>query len=141
MKLLRMIVIAALVMMLGSSALAGTPGEHEMENLAIAIQSRMETGKYMSSDMEVMYLFQGFTTAQICEAITTAVGRLDEDTFASDECIQTYLDYVADNSDPYVHGALIRDLGDESVPLYALCAVAAAALAGAAAANRKRARA
>lgn len=137
MKLLKVFVVMLVVMMLGTTALAGAPGPEEVKNLAISIESNMNTGKYMDSDWEELYFFEGYTTAQICEAIEIALGELTSESWATEECIASYENYLAAN-DIFYHGALIRDLGDESVPMYVLCGLAAVALGGVVIANKKR---
>lgn len=140
MKLLKVLAVMLVVMMLGTSALAGAPGSEEVKNLANSIGLQMQTNKYMDSDWEEMYFFQGYTTAQICEAIEIALGELTSESWATEECIASYENYLAANDVCYhfYHGALIRDLGDESVPMYALCALAAVALGGVVIAHKKR---
>lgn len=140
MKLIRLLAIVLMIMMLGTSALAA-----DIDALADSIYFDIQVDHpVVSLDSKWHYMTQTpCTEAEWEEACSIAIA------LAKFSGIWT-----GDNDDPTTlhgqfydaglaeHGALIlRDLGDESVPMYVLCALAALALGGVIFADRKRVRA
>ncbi|MGN0802902.1 MAG: hypothetical protein ACI4MF_09950 [Candidatus Faecivicinus sp.] len=135
MKLLKLLAAALVIVLLSASALA----DSNFENLVSSIVFHMETDKWMDADREELYLSGGTTKAELCAAIDEALTRTRSNEWISDECkasYQSYLDrcgYISQST----ASIQIRDLGDDSVPVYLLCALAALALGGAMFARRK----
>ena len=145
-----------LVLILCMTPVLAESGSSRIDELAGGIVDEIWFGK-APEDMMIVWM-DNYTVAEWEEAAVKAVKEyreleekgeafmtmsfdweayLDGSFFESAEYLSILEKYDLDRAD----SASVRDLGDESVPLYALCAMAFAALAGAAAANRKRVRA
>lgn len=138
MKLLKLIALILVVMMLGSSALAASRVE---ELTDIIYWETWECEPQVTLERKAYYMSLGYTEAEWEEACAAAVNMVigpDGWGWWNDEWESDPMTLHGQYADISYHGALIRDLGDESVPMSVLCALAAAAFGGVMFARRKR---
>lgn len=138
MKLIKMLALVLVVMMLGTTALASSRVE-ELTN--IIYWETWECEPQVTLERKAYYMSQGYTEAEWEEACAAAVNMVigpDGWGWWNDEWESDPTTLHGQYADISYHGALIRDLGDESVPMYALCGLAAVALVGVVIANKKR---
>lgn len=156
MKLIRTLAVALTLLLCLAPAMAES-GNSRIDELAHTIRGEISFGKY-PHDLMIIWM-DDYTVAEFEAAAVKAVescvanppafftmepmweSYLDGSFFESAEYLSILAEYGLTRTGEATHGALIRDLGDESVPLYALCAAAAVVLGGAIFANRKRAHA
>ncbi|MBQ9952511.1 MAG: hypothetical protein IJO98_10330 [Clostridia bacterium] len=137
MKLLKVLVVMLVVMMLGTSALAA-----DIDDLAHTIYQDIQFDHpIVALDSKWHYMTNvPCTEAEWEEACGIAIARAKFSGIWPDSYEDDPTTLRGQFFDPNVsyHGALILDLGDESVPMYALCALAAVALGGVVIAHKKR---
>lgn len=148
MKLIRTLAFALTLLLCLAPAMAES-GNSRIDELAHTIRGEISFGKY-PHDLMIIWM-DDYTVAEFEEAAVKAVESCVANPpafFTMEPMWESYLDGSFFESAEYQailaeHG-LDRtggDLGDESVPLYALCAAAAVALGGAIFANKQRVRA
>lgn len=145
MKILRTILIAILVLMMGMSAAFAA----NIEDIAYSIEWNIGFGKYpVALDWKWHYMTQTpCTEAEWEQACALAIQhakadgsweRMDPWGEAEDDPMTLHGQFYDPSANSRTGSTTPGDLGDESVPMYILCAAAAVTLGGVIFANKKR---
>ena len=127
MKTMKIILIFVLILTLGAAA---AMAETRIEKLESLINFQMFSGEPpVTMASKVYFMNQGYTEAEWEQACANAISRQSKELF----------DSLGWEDDPTTLRGYTGDLGDESMPLYAMCSLAALAGAGLILARKKRA--
>ena len=147
MKILRTIAVVMLALLLCMAPAMAESDSARIDELAHSIRQEIGFGKY-PHDLIIIWM-DDYTVAEFEAAAVKAVESCNENppAFYDPNDFKGYLDGSFFESEEYLaildeydltRTGSSRDLGDESVPMYLLCAASAAALTGAVIANKKR---